>query len=227
MRPSHEDLGLFVERLRPSIDETIRKLAKAKFREDPIGGRKFSRATSIMSSAYKRHGQILGHALIERLRDCSRFQVWREDAFKLSPTSLDHAQLHPFWGKCASLNLPYGEGPKAIPIDVIVFDKERRTLRSYNVKRGNGAYDAGKKDAIQSELLRVQMLLRGYGAVSGFDADIAEARIVFYYGLRSIEAPVSLISDELDDHFEFPVKSAIEAVNEYFRSRLYRLIDNE
>jgi hypothetical protein len=59
----------FMERVAPVVDDTIRLLAKVKFVEDPIAGVRYSRATSIISSAYKRHGRILEFALRESLRD--------------------------------------------------------------------------------------------------------------------------------------------------------------
>lgn len=221
------DLPHFVERLRPLVDGTIDKLGQTKFREDPIGGRKYSRATSIISSAYKRHGQILGEAILERLKDSSRLQVWREDAFKLSDDSLRQLRNHDLLEKCLTIELPYGEAERTIPIDIIVFDKGARTLRSYNVKRGNGAYDGGKRRMIEGELLRTNMLLLEYGRGMGIGALKAEARIIFYYGMRSIPAPLSLVGEELDGHFRFPVFHAVEAVNEYFRRRLYELIETE
>ena len=49
----------FMERIIPVVDETIRTLAAVRFVEDPIAGVRYSRATSIISSAYKRHGHIL------------------------------------------------------------------------------------------------------------------------------------------------------------------------
>jgi hypothetical protein len=221
------EMSDFVARLCHSIDATIKKLGQAKFREDPIGGKKYSRATSIISSAYKRHGQILRLALLERLKDCEHLRVWQEEKFKLSHESLKRAQLHPYWGKCSSVQLPYGEGERTVPVDIVVFDKKTGILCSYNVKRGNGAYDAGKKDALFKELLRVQMLLFDYGRQSGFKVNIADTRVIFYYGLRSIEAPISLVGSELDEHFQFPVQGAIDAVNEYFRTELYRLVEQE
>jgi hypothetical protein len=62
----------FMDRVTPIVDETIRILAKTKFVEDPIAGVKYSRATSIVSSAYKRHGRILETALRESLRESNR-----------------------------------------------------------------------------------------------------------------------------------------------------------
>lgn len=47
----------YLESVAPVVDKTINALAKKKFIEDPIAGRKYSRATSIISSADKRYGQ--------------------------------------------------------------------------------------------------------------------------------------------------------------------------
>ena len=47
----------FMERVAPVVDDTIRLLAKVKFVEDPIAGVRYSRATSIISSAYSATGE--------------------------------------------------------------------------------------------------------------------------------------------------------------------------
>ena len=46
----------FMERVTPVVDETIQALGKKLFVVDPIAGVRYSRATSIVSSAYKRTG---------------------------------------------------------------------------------------------------------------------------------------------------------------------------
>jgi hypothetical protein len=216
-----------LERLRPFIDDTVDKLRHTTFREDPIGGRKYSRATSIISSAYKRHGKILEAALLERLKDRARLQVWREDEFKLSQESLKQLHVHERLEKCMRIQLEYGNCERTIPIDIVVFDTEAATLTSYNVKRGNGSYDGGKRRIIQGDLLRTHMLLMDYGRKMGIRPSSAQARIIFYYGLLSIPKPLALAGRELDEHFAFPVVEAIEQVNTYFRKRLYALIEEE
>lgn len=210
----------------PTLSAALARLAETRFRTDPIGGDRYSRATSIISSAYKRHGQILGRALLERLKDCDRFQVWTEDAFKLGAASRGELQRGLPPTAYREVVLPYGEQDQVIPVDLIVYDAAMRTIRSYNVKRGNGAYDAGKKRLILNELLRTQMHLAGYAASMGHPVDKAEAQIVFYYGLRSIPEPFSLTADDLDAHFHFPVREALEAVNDAFRDGLHALIED-
>lgn len=220
------DLNPFLLRMQPILQGALAKLGRTTFRADPIGGEKYARATSIISSAYKRHGQILGRALLERLKDCSRFTVWTEDQFKLSFASAAELQkgLPPV--SYRGTHLPYGEEAQAIPVDLVVRDIENATIRSYNVKRGNGAYDAGKRRLIFNELLRTQMLLASYSRSVGFEADHYEAYVIFYYGLRSIPEPYSLVGDDLDEHFEFPVGLALEMVNKVFREGLYALIES-
>lgn len=219
------ELEPFLVRMAPTLSAALAKLADTRFRTDPIGGDKYSRATSIISSAYKRHGQILGRALLERLKDCDRFQVWTEDAFKLATSSRTELQRGMPATAYREVALTYGEQEQAIPVDLIVHDAAARTIRSYNVKRGNGAYDAGKKRLILNELLRVQMHLAGYARTMGFAVETAEAHIIFYYGLRSIPEPFSLIAEDLDEHFGFPVVEAMEAVNDQFRDGLHALIE--
>jgi hypothetical protein len=95
----------FMERVAPMVDDTIRMLAKVKFVEDPIAGVRYSRATSIISSAYKRHGRILEFALRESLRDSNRHKVWHDEAFKVSHEADVLAQTQD-WVACRQTTLP-------------------------------------------------------------------------------------------------------------------------
>lgn len=180
-----------------------------------------------MSSAYKRHGQILDAALLESLKECARLRAWREDDFRLSHESLTNLHVHQRIEKCSRIQLPYGDRERTIPIDIIVHDQESGGLTSYNVKRGNGSYDGGKRRIILDDLLRTQMLLMDYGRKVGIEATSARAHIIFYYGLLSIPKPLALTGEELDEHFDFPVRVPIETVNDYFRQQLHALIDEE
>ena len=63
--------------LKPEIEKTVTGLDSKLFDPDPIAGPHFSKITSVMSSAYKRHGYILERAILEALKLCptSRFGV--------------------------------------------------------------------------------------------------------------------------------------------------------
>lgn len=225
--PPPPGLESYLERMRPTVDETIDRLSEAHFREDPIAGRKYSRATSIISSAYKRHGAILQRALLERLKDCARLRVWTEDDFKLSHESLRQIRVAERLESLLRTQLPYGDRERSVRVDMLVFDEARSSLNAYNVKRGNGSYDGGKRRIIHEELVRTQMLLSDYGRGIGLAPGTSQTHIIFYYGLLSLPPPLAISGDELDEHFQFPVREAVEVVNAYFVTRLSALIEQE
>jgi hypothetical protein len=213
------------DRVTPLVDETVRRLATKAFRDDPIAGSHYARTTSIVSSAYKRHGKILESAIYERLRDNNRLSVWSDAAFAISAAAegLVNSSSR---SDCFASQLPYGEAARSVQVDIVVYDTLHRSLRTYEVKRGNGAHDAGKVRSIMRDLICTHVLLKSYGQNRGHDVDRAEAKIIYYYGVRSIPAPISLVREELDEHFEYPVVEAVEQVNTYFRKSVHELLQS-
>jgi hypothetical protein len=119
----------FMERIAPVVDGTIATLARTAFTEGPIAGTRYSRATSIISSAYKRHGRILEAAIREGLRDSNRHQVWQENAFRVSRAA-DALASSQSPSECAQSSLPYGEAVRTLQIDMVAFDSADRTIRA-------------------------------------------------------------------------------------------------
>lgn len=200
-------------------------LAKTKFVQDPVAGMKYSRATSIISSAYKRHGRILETALRESLRESNRHKVWQEDVFRVSRAAdaLVGSQSEEASRQSA---LPYGDCVRTIQVDMVSFDSADQIIRAYEVKRGNGQFDAGKIRSIKRDLMCVQVLLKSYGEeLAKLSPVAAQSRIIFYYGVRSIPRPWSLVREDLDDHFGFPVVARIEEANAYFQTKLHALLE--
>lgn len=216
----------FMGRVSPVVDATIALLAKTKFVVDPIAGEQYSRATSIISSAYKRHGKILETALRESLRESNRHKVWNDDAFRVSRAAdaLVNSQDE---ASSRQTGLPYGEAMRTLQVDMLAFDQSDATLRAYEIKRGNGQFDAGKVRSIKRDLMCVQVLLKSYGETANLKPMSAESRIIFYYGVRSVPKPWSLTRNELDQHFGYPVVEKVEQANEYFRTKLYDLLQAE
>lgn len=206
------------------VDQTIAALSRTKFVEDPIAGPKYSRATSIVSSAYKRHGQILETAIRESLRDSNRHRVWKEDLFRVSRAA-DQIVGQQHDDAYLSTTLPYGDCARTLQIDMIVFDDSDNSLRAYEIKRGNGYFDSGKKRSIKRDLICTQILLKSYGETFNISSETAESKIIFYYGVRSLPVPYSLIGAELNEHFGYPVYDMVEQVNSYFKDRLHELLN--
>ena len=172
-------MSVCFDRVKPLVDETVRRLAIKAFRDDPIAGSKYARATSIVSSAYKRHGRILEAALFERLCDNNRLDVWSDPAFAISGASdgLVHSSTR---DDCFKSQLPYGEAKRTVQVDIVVYDNVNRSLRTYEVKRGNGDHDAGKVRSIMRDLICTHVLLKSYGSGRGRTVDHSEAKIIYY-----------------------------------------------
>lgn len=219
---------MLVDRMRPIVDATIAGLGKTDFRTDPIGGERYSKATSIVSAAYKRHGRILEEAIRMRLADCQYFTVWHDPVFAVSPAadqvlSGRNADIE----NSLPIGLPYIEGGRTLQVDAIVFDRRVGSVRAYEIKRANGHFDAGKKRSILRDLLAVQTLLKSYAEKRGMTISVAEARLIAYYGVKPLPEPLSISGDEMDDHFVFSVRKHVEKVNEYFTERLHDLLFRE
>src|SRR5262249_41746152 len=155
---------------------------------DPIAGKKYSRATSIISSAYKRHGRILEFALRESLRDSNRHSVWHDEAFRVSREADVLANTQDL-AACTQTTLPYGDAVRKLQVDLFTFDNTDNTIRAYEIKRGNGQFDAGKIRSITRDLKCVQVLLKSYGEFAKYKPVAAESKIIFYYGVRSVPRP--------------------------------------
>jgi hypothetical protein len=218
------DVMSFMERVIPVVDETMRALATVEFVPDPIAGTHYSRTTSIVSSAYKRHGKILEFALRESLRESNRHKMWNDEAFKVSREADALANTQDF-DACRRSTLPYGNSVRTLQVDMIAFDNANESIRAYEIKRGNGQFDAGKIRSISRDLKCIQVLLKNYGEVASLKPVSAESKIIFYYGRRSIPRPWSLVKGELDEHFGFPIVERIEQANDYFRTKLHALLD--
>lgn len=147
----------FMARVAPVVDATIQKLSKTKFIQDPVAGDRYSRATSIISSAYKRHGSILETALRESLRESNRHIVWKEDVFRVSRAA-DALVSSQTAEACRDSALPYGDSIRTLQVDMVAYDSADQTIRAYEIKRGNGQFDAGKIRSIRRDLLSGSVL---------------------------------------------------------------------
>lgn len=217
-------LPTLIERLTPDVERTIESLARRKFDPDPLAGGHFSRIVSLLSSAYKRHGFILEAAIREQLKTNPQFEVWNDPQFYISKDAMSQAATIKGEGPVAKQFKYDAKNPNYLQVDTVVWDRERRTIKAYEVKRGHGDHDAGKKRSIRRDLACVEAHLIDYARQRGFKAKEARAHVIFYYGKRSLPAPLSLVGEELDTHFGMSVYAEVETVNDHFRRRLFEIL---
>jgi hypothetical protein len=194
MRMPNETLAEVDELLEPvfrKVDAMIERLGRKRFTSDPLVGERYSRITSIVSSAYKRHGAIIEQALLAALTSAPHLKVWPDPVFRVSP------EADMLAGSDASAfgnSLRYGAEnfTRTLQVDVLVYNRETGLLGAYESKRGFGYHDSGKKRSMLRDLRCLQMLLLSYGEARGVNGAAAEARIIFYYGQCSVGRPWAL-----------------------------------
>ena len=216
------DILPFIE---PEIEKTIEALNNKEFLPDPIMGVHFSRQVSLASSAYKRHGYILERALLEVLKARDGLTVWRDDAFQVCQTAdalvtsaiKDHKSIE-------DAHIGYALGTRGLQVDVVVFNEAAKTISAYEVKRGFGNHDSGKRRNMNRDALCTKVLLRDYGKQRGCLAEKSYSHVVFYYGKMSVRPPIGISGTNLDEHFGFPVYEQLERVNARFKERLFQIL---
>src|SRR5262249_37572842 len=147
---------------------------------------------SIVSSAYKRHGHILEIALRESLRESNRHKVWNDALFRVSREADALANTQDL-DSCRMTTLLYVQQVRTLQVDMIAFHNPDQSISAYEIKRGNGRFDTGKIRQITRDLKCIQVLLKSYGEFSKLLPLVAESKIIFYYGVRSIPRPWSLV----------------------------------
>jgi hypothetical protein len=205
-----------------SIDRTINGLFEREFDADPLVGEHLSRITSVVSSSYKRHGNIIELAMLESLKRRRGLEAWTDADFKIS-ASADALANNLVADPEASLTTRINYEPKGdrtLQIDLIVFDNKRKHLGLYEIKRGYGLNDAGKKRQMLRDLVCMQVLGASYGEHRGYDVKTVHAHVIFYYGKQSLKEPFALSGDRLNEHFGFNVRRDVEDANSMFKRRL-------
>jgi hypothetical protein len=215
-----------LDTMRPIVDATIDRLAKVDFCCDPLMGEEYSRITSVVSSAYKRHGQIVETAILECLRGYDRFEVWNDRALPISRAAEALGSTYVANPAAAlTANIAHGgEAERTLQVDLLVHDRERNAVASYEVKRGAGTHDAGKRRSMLRDLVCTQVILKSYAEERlETQCDAATSHIIVYYGAESF-GPFTLTRDDLDEHFGVPIIAQVEEVNAYYRRRVEQLL---
>ena len=218
-------MGAVLDIMMPEIERTIKRLDIKKFDPDPIAGPQFSKITSVMSSAYKRHGFILERSVLEALKLCPQFKVWTDPKFPV-PSAVEHIVAGSITDptKLIGTDYPSSESKSILQVDAVVFNKTTGVLGAYEIKRGSGLHDSGKRRQMLRDVLTIQVLLRSYGKQRGQEAITAVSHIIFYYGKCSIPKPFAITGAEMDQHFGWPIFEAVEEVNKYFQGRLFTIL---
>jgi len=225
-------MSAVLEAVRPTVDATIRKLEETRFIVDPIAGEQLSRVTSIVSSAYKRHGAIIEVALYHAISQQNSVEAWSKYPFYISRNASGYVESHDLktragFEACLNTSIPYRAEGSRYEIDIIYFDHATGTVCALEVKRGNGEFDRGKRDSMIKSALCIRSLLASFAEEMSWEAKHVESRILAYYGVPKFPPQIYLRGVDID-HFIAPgIRDKIETVNDYFRQELLRLVSGD
>lgn len=214
-----------------SINDTASNLVKAaeKFTADPLIPGKYSRTTSIVSSAQKRHGKIMEQAILARLKQNPNLEVWTESEFHVSSSAEVFIASALKNSKIAKVtDIAYqskDDSVRSMQVDLISYNKSEKSLISYEIKRGNGLHDSKTQAAMKKNLFCQQTLLKSYGEFKGYKVAKVDSKVIFYYGKCSLPEEHSLTKLDLDSHFDFPLVEFVEEVTDIYRQKVIKIVE--
>lgn len=215
------DVTIATEQL---IDGFIADTLAKQFRPDPSLDEQTSRIVSVFSSLSRKDGFILQHAVERALLLAPQLHVWQEPEFEISHAA-DHLAKEDNVETCLRTELPYGlNAIRRISRDLIVVNPETRKAGSYDVKRGVGAVDCGKRRQLICDTLGTQMLLKDYVRGHGYEVDRAEARVISVYGRTGLPADITIRGDQLNEHFGAEIEAPVREAAHMFRARIADLL---
>jgi len=228
-----------LEKMKPLVDKTIDSIADGKFPEDPIGG-KYSRVSSVVQSAYKRHGLILEKTILAHMQSINKFKAWEDREFwtpeKAIRAATDMQEDLRKDGDYERQEFKYNSklneknpGSTHLQVDLFVYNKKEKSLNSYEIKRGGGHHDSGKQKSIVKDLLITETLLKSYGENNGLKVNNTKSYIIFFYAGGTLgkkpNKHFKLEGKDLDQHFNSEVFNNIETVNNYFKKKLHEMLE--
>ncbi len=193
------------------------------FPVDPIVGPDLSRAISIVGSVVKRHGSLIEMGIAGALIASDRFIVLTNVALPLTKGAiqlLDAKNADEDLGRIRLSADSEAEG--IVNVDLVVVDPDARWAGAYEVKRGNGVTEHGKRRPIVRKLKAARLVLASYVKQAGYGSvDEVTSAVIDYFGGSGFDSDLALTREQLDLHFGVPVAATVDSMTETTRDTLH------
>tara|TARA_B110000503_G_scaffold130634_1_gene204247 strand:+ start:308 stop:1048 length:741 start_codon:yes stop_codon:yes gene_type:complete len=230
------DLNDFFDLIRVEMNDAIKGLIDQKLNKlfnhaadpekyDPAFTKTQNKLRYILHVATIMHGQMLEEAYLCALREkLQRCEVWEDKSFKVSNDALqittqlnDQRVLETFlpYGECAKI----GKKNKTNQVDIIIYDKDKKNITAYEVKRGGSPHDRQKKEKLLGDLIATHVLLKDYGKQKGLEINKSSAFIISHLGTDLVNPNwrhLQINGDEVDSHFETDISTETKKAEEYW-----------
>jgi hypothetical protein len=181
---------------------------------DPVIGPDLSKSFSIINSVVKRHGLLIQRTLADALAASGRFEILTEVPLPITEAANDLLTSQNSERDLAKIQLKADSKTiRMVTIDLIVVDTESGWAGAYDVKRGNGATESGKRRPIEHGLRAGRLVLASFLSKYGYEGiRSVTSAVIDYYGASGFSKDLKVTRDELDEHFGVPVLETIDAM---------------
>jgi hypothetical protein len=192
------------------------------FPVDPIIGPELSRAISCVGSVVKRHGTLIELAVAGALKASDRFIVLTNVSLPLTKGAAQLLDAKNSDEDLAKIRLSAdSEADGMVNVDLVVVDPDTGWAGAYEIKRGNGVTESGKRRPIVRKLRAARLVLASYVRQLGHGpVESVTSAVIDYFGGSGFEAEFSLTRDQLDGHFGVPVVATVDAMTATVRDAL-------
>jgi hypothetical protein len=192
------------------------------FPADPIIGPELSRLNSTVGSVVKRHGTLIEMGIAGALVASDRFIVLTNVALPLIKGATQLLDAKNADEDLAKIKLlADSEAESIVNVDLVVVDPDAGWAGAYEIKRGNGVTEHGKRRPIVRKLKAARLVLASYVKQAGYGlVDNVTSAVIDYFGGSGFDSEFTLTREQLDLHFGVPVAATVDAVTEATREAL-------
>lgn len=182
----------------------------AEFIHDELLAPAVSRAVSVINSVVKRSGHVIERVVAETLEKHGLI-IYRSVAMGVTAAAENVVSANnPAVLKTVRIKAD-AEVKHTVFIDLLVIDTRRGTAMIYELKRGNGETEKRKRLPIERNLRCCTLQLQSFVRQLGYQVDEVGCGVIDYFGSSGFDPSLTITRDTLDEHFQVPLRSAIEA----------------
>jgi hypothetical protein len=192
------------------------------FPVDPLVGPELSRVISCIGSVVKRHGGLIEMGIAGALKASDRFIVLTNVALPVTKGAVQLLDARNSDEDLANIRLlADSEAEGIVNLDLVVVDLEASWAGTYEIKRGNGTTEHGKRQPIVRKLRAARLVLASYVRKLGYGPiESVTSAVIDYFGGSGFKAEFTLTRDQLDAHFGVSVVATVDAMTATVREVL-------
>lgn len=208
------------------VRRLIARVLAKDYTPDPLLDADTSLAISRASAVIKGHGGLLCMQLQHALAGHDDLVVLPGDDFAISAEA-DQLAAEQDIDACRLADLPYdaATADRTVDVDLIVYNTTDQSITAYEIKRGHGSVDSGKRRQTLRDGYAVAAHLRDFARRRGYRVLRSDFKVVSIYGRTGLPVDVTINGDRIDAHFGSAVSGPLWQSERYLRRCVRAMLD--